>query len=156
LGAIVADALEEARSIADLYAGWGPFGLALAAMDKIVRAYESDPAQIAALTAAASRAGLDQKITAFERDLRYRPLAFDELNGLDALVLDPPRAGAAEQIAELAGSAIPILVYVSCNPASFARDARVLVDGGYQLEQVTPVDQFLWSPHVELAAVFRR
>ncbi len=78
------------------------------------------------------------------------------MNGLDGLVLDPPRAGAAEQAGELASSAIPTLVYVSCNPASFARDARVLVDGGYRLDSVTPVDQFLWSPHVELAAIFRR
>ncbi|MEE2969618.1 MAG: hypothetical protein VX741_05740 [Pseudomonadota bacterium] len=156
LDGIVVEALRDTSSVADLYAGWGPFGLALAATGKTVRAYESDPAQIAALSAAARRAGLDQKISADERDLRHRPLAADELNGLDGLVLDPPRAGAAEQAGELASSAIPTLVYVSCNPASFARDARVLVDGGYRLDSVTPVDQFLWSPHVELAAIFRR
>ena len=156
LGDIVVEALRDTNAVADLYAGWGPFGLALAASGKTVRAYESDLAQVSALMAAARRAGLDQKITAEERDLRHRPLAADELTGLDGLALDPPRAGAAEQTAVLAGSAIPTLVYVSCNPASFARDASTLVDGGYRLEQVTPIDQFHWSPHVELAAVFRR
>jgi 23S rRNA (uracil1939-C5)-methyltransferase len=156
LGEMVVSALRDASMVADLYAGWGAFGLALAAIGKTVQAYESDPAQIAALTAAARRAGLDQKIAGLERDLRYRPLAADELNGLDGLALDPPRAGAAEQVNELAASAIPIVAYVSCNPASFARDARILVDGGYGLDRVTPIDQFLWSPHVELAAIFRR
>jgi len=156
LEGFVLDALRESQSVADLYAGWGPFGLALAASGKTVQAYESDPAQINALTGAARRAGLDQKITASERDLRHRPLLADDLAVFDGLVLDPPRAGAMEQAAELANSAIATLVYVSCNPASFARDARTLVDGGYRLERVTPVDQFLWSPHVELAAVFRK
>jgi 23S rRNA (uracil1939-C5)-methyltransferase len=153
---IVVAALQDAHSVADLHAGWGPFSLALAASGKTVQAYELDPAQIAALAAAARRSGLGQKIFAWERDLRYRPLLPDELSGFDGLVLDPPRAGAAEQVIELAKSDIPVLAYVSCNPASFARDARVLVEGGYSLDHVTPIDQFPWSPHVELAGVFHR
>ncbi|MBM3488738.1 MAG: hypothetical protein FJX67_19260, partial [Alphaproteobacteria bacterium] len=90
------------------------------------------------------------------RDLDRAPLAGPELAPFDGLVLDPPRPGALAQARALAASALPVVVYVSCNPASFARDARVLVDGSYRLDAVTPVDQFLWSPHVELVAVFRR
>ncbi|MFO1119177.1 MAG: hypothetical protein U1E38_03295 [Rhodospirillales bacterium] len=85
-----------------------------------------------------------------------RPFTPAELARYAAVVLDPPRAGARAQAAALAASVVPTVVYVSCNPATFARDARLLADGGYRLEEVTPVDQFLWSPHVELAAVFRR
>ncbi|MFO1146140.1 MAG: hypothetical protein U1E33_06155 [Rhodospirillales bacterium] len=88
--------------------------------------------------------------------LFVRPFTPAELARYAAVVLDPPRAGARAQAAALAASVVPTVVYVSCNPATFARDARLLADGGYRLEEVTPVDQFLWSPHVELAAVFRR
>jgi 23S rRNA (uracil1939-C5)-methyltransferase len=90
------------------------------------------------------------------RDLFRRPLRVDELNRFDAVVIDPPRPGAKAQTEELAASVVGRIVYVSCNVASFARDARILANGGYSLTRVTPVDQFLWSPHVELVGLFRR
>ena len=107
-------------------------------------------------TAAAARAGLGGRITSERRDIEARPLTADELAGFDAVVFDPPRAGAKAQSALLAASAVPRVVAVSCNPASFARDARLLVDGGYRLARVQPIDQFVWSPHVELVAWFER
>ena len=88
------------------------------------------------------------------RDLTRRPLREAELKIFDAVILDPPRAGAVVQAKLLAASSVPAVIYVSCNPASFARDARILIDGGYALQSVTPVDQFLFSPHVELVAIF--
>jgi 23S rRNA (uracil1939-C5)-methyltransferase len=90
------------------------------------------------------------------RDLYRRPLASDELKRFDAVILDPPRAGAVEQARALTASAVPRIAYVSCNPATFARDSRMLVDGGYALHWVRPVGQFRWSTHVELAACFTR
>lgn len=156
LSGVVTDALSDCASVADLYAGCGAFVFALAASGKSVTAFESEPALVAAIDAASRRAGSSVRVAVAARDLRRRPLDGKELKKLDGLVLDPPRAGAAEQTRALAESPIPVIAYVSCNPASFARDARTLVDGGYRLEAVTPVDQFLWSPHVELAAVFRR
>jgi 23S rRNA (uracil1939-C5)-methyltransferase len=90
------------------------------------------------------------------RDLFRRPLTAKELGQFDGVVLDPPRAGAKEQAAEIAASSVPRIAYVSCNPATFARDARTLIDGGYRLEWITPVGQFRWSTHVELAAAFAR
>ncbi len=152
LANVVMETLAEARIVADLHAGCGAFALRLAAMGKTVRAYDVDEAQIAALGDAAR----DLPVTAETRDLDRRPLDGKELAGLDGVALDPPRAGAAAQARTLAASKAPLIAYVSCNPASFARDARTLVDGGYRLERLVPVDQFLWSPHLELAAVFRR
>jgi len=96
------------------------------------------------------------KLTAELRDLFRRPLQADELAAFDAALVDPPRAGALEQARAIAASALPIVVSISCNAATFARDARVLVDGGFQVESVTPLDQFRFSAHVEIAAVFRR
>jgi 23S rRNA (uracil1939-C5)-methyltransferase len=110
----------------------------------------------AALINAARRAGLGNKVTAETRDLDRRPLSATELARFDAAVFDPPRPGAKIQAGEIARSKVPVVVAVSCNPATFARDARVLVDGGYALGAVTPLDQFLWSPHVETIAVFRK
>ena len=128
----------------------------MAAAGKSVHAVEGLAAQTAALQAVSAALNL----TAETRDLVRQPLRAAELARFDAVVLDPPRAGAAEQIGNLAGSdvppIVPLIVYVSCNPASFARDARSLIDGGYTLGPVQPVDQFLWSHHVELAAIFRR
>lgn len=144
-------ALEGARRVADLYAGCGPFAFAL---NRTVHAFEGDAAMTLALTNAAHRA--QRNVTAEARDLAKRPLLAQELARFDAVVLDPPRAGAAPQARELAKSKVPAIVYVSCNPQSFARDARVLVDGGYKIERVVPLDQFLWSPHVELAATFTK
>jgi 23S rRNA (uracil1939-C5)-methyltransferase len=96
------------------------------------------------------------RVTCELRDLFARPIAASELARFAAVVIDPPRAGARAQAEALAGSTVPVIVYVSCSPTTFARDARRLADGGFRLEKVTPVDQFLWSPHVELAGVFRR
>jgi 23S rRNA (uracil1939-C5)-methyltransferase len=95
-------------------------------------------------------------ITAEARDLFRRPLAPYDLRGCDAVVMDPPRAGAVEQTAQVAATKASVVVGVSCNPVTFARDARILIDAGFLLERVTPVDQFLWSAHVELVGVFRR
>jgi len=95
-------------------------------------------------------------MTVDHRDLYRRPLDTAELATFDAVILDPPRAGAGEQVANLATSAVPRIAYVSCNPATFARDAKTLCDGGYRLEWIRPVGQFRWSTHVELAACFRR
>ena len=119
-----------------------------------MRAAEGWRPAAAALAAAGRRAGLALEVET--RDLEARPLDAAELARFDAVVFDPPRAGAKAQSAELARSAVPTVVAVSCNPATFARDARTLIDGGYRLESVVPVDQFVWSPHVELVAVLRR
>lgn len=145
-------ATAEARIVVDLYAGCGTFSLPMASAGKTVTAYESVAGQITALRAAASGLSVSGEV----RDLGRQPLRVDELARFDAVVLDPPRAGAAPQVGTLAGSGVPLIAYVSCNPATFARDAKALVDGGYVLGPVQPVDQFLWSPHVELAAIFQR
>jgi len=144
-----------ANRIADLYAGLGTFTFALAARAAVLAVDGSRPA-IAALTAAAARTPLAHGVATETRDLDARPLLADELRRFDAVVFDPPRACAAAQAAALAASAVSRVVAVSCNPATFARDARLLVDGGYRLTRVVPVDQFPWSPHVELVASFER
>ncbi len=151
LVAAVQDALDGATLIADLFAGLGTFALALSGK---VYAGEGARDVALALKAAANRAG--RAVFVEHRDLFRRPLDTAELNRFEAVVLDPPRAGAREQIAALAGSSVPQLAYVSCNPATFARDARTLADGGYRLDWVQPVGQFRWSTHVELAAAFSR
>ncbi|HWK40434.1 MAG TPA: class I SAM-dependent RNA methyltransferase, partial [Croceibacterium sp.] len=107
-----------------------------------------------ACRAAARRAGL--AVEAVHRDLFRNPMRADELRGFDGVVIDPPRAGAREQVAQLAASGVSRIVYVSCNPSSWARDACTLVDGGYRLEELRPVGQFRWSTHVELASLFVR
>lgn len=152
----VTTGLAGVNRVADLYAGCGAFTFALAAAGAAVRAVELDPAQTAAIDAAARRSGLAQRVAAEARDLNRRPLAGRELARLDGLVLDPPRAGALRQATAIAEDPVPTVVYASCNPTSFARDARILVDGGYRLERVVPVDQFPWSPHLELVALLRR
>jgi 23S rRNA (uracil1939-C5)-methyltransferase len=141
--------------IADLYAGCGAFSLPLAAKGIHVTAIDSAPLQIAALEAAARHAGLGEFVRTEARDLNRQPLMGAELALFDSVILDPPRAGAMVQAKLLAASSVPTVIYVSCNPASFARDARIMIDGGYKLQSVTPVDQFLFSPHVELVAIFR-
>jgi len=108
------------------------------------------------LTAAARRTAKLKPVTTETRDLFKRPLQARELDRFDGIVLDPPRAGALAQARALAASKVARIAYVSCNPVSFARDARVLVEGGYRIEQVVAVDQFLWSSHIELAALIRR
>jgi len=143
-----------AKNVADLFAGVGPFALRLAEGAKVMAA-DNDEDAVAALRAAAKTPRL-KPITVERRDLFQRPFLARELAGLDAVVFDPPRQGAEKQARALAASQVPIVIAVSCNPATFARDARILAEGGYRLTRVTPVDQFLYSAHVELVARFER
>lgn len=154
LAEIVCAALGETRRVADLYAGIGTFALRLAAASA-VHAVESSDDALAALDAAARRTPGLKPVTVERRDLDRAPLTAAELKSFDGLVFDPPRAGAAAQVRELALSRIPVIAAVSCNPSTFARDARTLVDGGYRLDAVTAVDQFRFAAHVECVAVFR-
>jgi len=141
--------------VADLFAGLGPFTFALADQHR-VHAVEGDAPAIAALWRAARRHDRVGRVTAEVRDLARAPLTPRELADFAGVVLDPPRVGARAQAEALAESPVETVVALSCNPNTFARDARTLVDGGYTLESVQPVDQFPWTGHVELAAVFRR
>ena len=156
LGGEVSRALQGASRVADLFSGCGALGLPLAATGAALHAVDSDDAAVAALAQAARASGFGERVTTEARHLGRRPLSGEELSRFDAIVLDPPRAGALEQSTVLAESEVPVVAYASCNPATFARDARVLVDGGYRLDRVTPIDQFLWSPQVELIGVFLR
>ena len=142
----------DAPKLADLFAGVG--ALTLGRSGK-VSLFESETAAIAAADAAARKMG-GNRVTVEKRDLFRNPLLEKDLNAFDAVVLDPPRAGAAAQVAELARSKVKKIVYASCDPGSFARDARALQDGGYRLEKLMPIDQFLWSAHVELIALLTR
>jgi len=144
-----------AARVADLFCGLGAFALPLAAYGAAVLAVDGDRAAVAALEAAA-RGMAKGRISVQARDLDKRPLTVGELNRFDVVVFDPPRLGARPLAAQLAASRVPKVVAVSCNPASFARDARILTESGYRLRRVLPVDQFLWSPHVELAALLER
>ena len=147
----VRDAVGDAARIVDLFAGCGTFALPLAEQADL-RAYEGDAAMIAALDRGWRQAPGLHRLTAEARDLFRRPLEPDEFKGVDAVVIDPPRAGAEAQCATLARSQVPVIAMVSCNPVTFARDARALVAAGYRLDWVQVVDQFRWSAHVELAA----
>jgi len=155
LSGLVLDAIGTPDRIADLYAGVGTFSFALAARAS-VHAVEGDTAAAKALGQAASRGNVSDVVSVERRDLARRPLSVDELARYDAVVFDPPRVGALAQSKMLAESTVLRIVAVSCNPATFARDARVLVDGGYTLAHVAPVDSFIWSPHLELVARFER
>jgi 23S rRNA (uracil1939-C5)-methyltransferase len=150
LARLVADHVGDAKTVADLFCGVGPFALRLAARAKVTAA-DSDEAAVAALREAAKASGL-KPIAAERRDLFRRPMLAQELARLDAVVFDPPRQGAEAQARALAASKVPVIVAVSCNPATFARDAKILLDGGYRLTAVTPVDQFRYSAHVEIVA----
>jgi 23S rRNA (uracil1939-C5)-methyltransferase len=145
----------DAKAVADLFCGVGPFALQLGAAAR-VRAVDADAAAIAALRQAVSATMGLKPIEAEARDLFRQPFLPEELKRIDAVVFDPPRQGAEAQARQLAVSKVPAVVAVSCNAATFARDARILVDGGYRLEAVTPVDQFRYSPHVEIVARFAR
>jgi 23S rRNA (uracil1939-C5)-methyltransferase len=155
LARLVATYCAGARTVADLFCGVGPFALRLAERARITAA-DNDVAAIAALQRAATGAQGLKPIEALGRDLFRRPFVPVELKRFDAVVFDPPRQGAEAQAHALAGSAVATVVAVSCNPGTFARDARILIDGGYRLVRVTPVDQFLYSAHVELVACFQR
>ncbi len=154
LAAVVA-AVGDARRIVDLFAGAGTFALPLAEKAE-VRAVEGDAAMIAALEKGWRQAEGLRRLTGEARDLFRRPLEPDEFKGFDAVVIDPPRAGAEAQVATLAKSVVPVIVVVSCNPVTFARDAKALVRAGYRLSSVQVVDQFRWSSHVELVGRFDR
>ena len=149
LARLVEDHIGDAKLVADLFCGVGPFALRLAERARIM-AFDADAGAIAALKQATNMTSGLKPIEAETRDLFRRPLVAQELKRVDALVFDPPRQGAEAQARELAKSAVAIVVAVSCNPATFARDARLLVDGGYRLKSVTPVDQFRHSAHVEI------
>ncbi|MBP6769048.1 MAG: class I SAM-dependent RNA methyltransferase [Reyranella sp.] len=142
----------EGAHIADLFAGIGALSLGKQGKASL---YESDKTAVAAVDAALRKAATN-RATAHLRDLFRNPLNARELDAFDAVVLDPPRAGAAAQCAELATSKVKRVVYASCDPASFARDVRTLQDGGYRLEKLMPIDQFLWSAHVELIALLTK
>jgi 23S rRNA (uracil1939-C5)-methyltransferase len=153
LAALVTAHCQRAKHVADLFCGVGPFALRLAAKSRI-SAFDSDAGAVAALQKAATATSGLKPAKAETRDLFRRPLMPQELRDYDAVVFDPPRQGAQAQVTQLAASKIPIVVAVSCNVATFARDARILIDGGYTIEGVTPVDQFRHTPHVELVARF--
>ena len=153
----VGGALQDKSRIADLFAGCGAISLPLAAEDRQILAIERDPTMVQTLNAAAGAAGLGGRISGVSRDLDREPLTADELRPFDALILDPPRAGAHSQVDAIAkGQGPTTLVMVSCNPATFARDARTLLDAGYHLIQVQPIDAFLYSAEIELVACFER
>lgn len=145
--------LANCRHVADLYAGCGALGFALLPGPRLSM-FESVDAMTAAARTAARLAGLE--ITAATRDLELQPLTAADLERFDGIVLDPPRNGARSTCESLASSGVETVAYVSCHPGSFSRDARILADGGYALEQVWPIDQFLWSHHLELVAHFVR
>ena len=155
LAALVSEHCKRGKYIADLFCGVGPFALRLAAKSRIA-AFDSDAGAIAALQKAATSTSGLKPVKAEARDLFRRPLMPQELRDYDTVVFDPPRQGAQAQVTQLAASKIPVVVAVSCNVTTFARDAKILIDGGYKIEGVTPVDQFRHTPHVELVARFRR
>jgi 23S rRNA (uracil1939-C5)-methyltransferase len=155
LAALAFEHTKRARHIADLFCGVGPFALRLAAKSRVA-AFDSDASAVAALQKAAMATSGLKPVKAEDRDLFRRPLMPPELRDYDAVVFDPPRQGAQAQATQLAASKVPLVIAVSCNVATFARDARILIDGGYQIEAVTPVDQFRHTPHVELVAKFIR
>jgi 23S rRNA (uracil1939-C5)-methyltransferase len=155
LARLVLDCVGKARQVADLFAGIGTFALRLADAAR-VSAADSDSTMIKALQRAASTTSGLKPIEAQTRDLFRRPFMANELKVFDAVVFDPPRQGAEAQARELAKSAVPVVVGVSCDAATFARDAKILIGGGYKLAAVTPVDQFRYSHHVEIVAKFVR
>ena len=154
LARLVLERTAKAKHVADLFCGVGPFALRLVARARVT-AMDNDAGSIAALQKAAGCPGL-KPIKAEARDLFRRPLMPAELRDIDAVVFDPPRQGAQAQAKQLAASKVPVIVAVSCNVTTFARDMRLLIDGGYKLETVVPVDQFRHTPHVELVARLAR
>ncbi|ESZ73273.1 RNA methyltransferase [Mesorhizobium sp. L103C119B0] len=152
---LVGGHLKRARKVADLFAGCGSFALRLAAKSE-VHAVEGDAAALSALDRGSRFATGLKRVTGERRDLFRRPLTFKELNAFDGVVFDPPRAGAEDQSKQIARSDVPFVAAVSCNPVTLARDLRILIDGGYILKSVTPIDQFLWSPHVEAVALLEK
>ena len=155
MAALIVTALGKVKMVVDLFCGVGAFTFPLAARAKVL-AFDSDAAAIAAVIAGAKTARGVKPIAARVRDLYSEPLSALELNETGAVIFDPPRAGADAQSRMIGKSKVKTVIAVSCNPATLARDARTLIDGGYKLEAVTPIDQFRYTPHVEAVAVFRR
>jgi len=155
LSKIVLDGVSGAKKIADLYCGIGPFSMRMAAHSPVM-SFDNDAAAIAALKTAAHHVQGQKPITAEIRDLGENPLHSSELDSFDAVVFDPPRAGAEAQAREIASSKVATVIAVSCHAATFSHDASILIDGGYRLEKVTPVDQFRFAGHVEMVGVFKR
>jgi 23S rRNA (uracil1939-C5)-methyltransferase len=155
LARLVLEHVGKAKRIADLFCGVGPFALRLAEFARVTAADNDNNAVTALKRAAATTQGL-KPVEALARDLFRRPMTASELKAFDAVLFDPPRQGAQAQARELAKSAVPLVVAVSCEPSSFARDAALLIGGGYRLASVTPVDQFRYSYHVEIVAAFAR
>jgi 23S rRNA (uracil1939-C5)-methyltransferase len=154
LAASAREWLGGATQVADLFSGLGTFAFALSEQGSKVSAYEAARDVVLACKSAAGRAG--RLVETVHRDLFRNPLQPDELARFDGVLLDPPRAGAREQVVALASSTVPTIAYVSCNPSSWARDAKTLVDAGYRLAELRPVGQFRWSTHVELTSLFIR
>ena len=152
---LVTQAVGEAKRVVDLFCGMGTFTFPMALRAPVL-AVDGDKSAITALANAGNRTPGLKPIETKLRDLFREPLSVTELQGFDAAVFDPPRAGAATQAAMLAASGVKTIAAVSCNPATLARDARILIDGGFNLERVTPIDQFLYSPHIEAVALLRR
>jgi 23S rRNA (uracil1939-C5)-methyltransferase len=157
MAADAADWLTGARVVADLFAGLGTFAFALRQDRKVLAVEAERAAHLACKSAGARAVGLGGgRVLALHRDLFRSPLEPAELNRFEAVLLDPPRAGARAQVAEIAASTVPRVVYVSCNPSSWARDAAALAEAGFRLTKLRPVGQFRWSTHVELVSLFER
>lgn len=147
---------EGAKRVVDLFAGSGAFALRLARKAHVL-AVEGEGGPLQALKRAGERVPGLKPVDARVRDLALEPLSVKELEGADLVVVDPPRSGAKAQMERLSDSMVPTVCSISCNPATFARDAAILIEGGYKIDgPILPVDQFKWTGHVELAAVFRR
>jgi 23S rRNA (uracil1939-C5)-methyltransferase len=155
LAGLVTEACRGAKRVADLFSGVGPFALRLAERSE-VHAVETEKGAIAALDKAFRATPGLRRVSSEARDLFRRPLLTPELNAFDAVVLDPPRAGAEAQAKQLALSKVPLVVSVSCDAATFARDAAILMGAGYRLERIVPVDQFKHTPHLEVVGILRR
>jgi 23S rRNA (uracil1939-C5)-methyltransferase len=152
---LVSRHLARSKRVADLFSGAGAFALRLAGSAE-VHAVEADGAAIAALDRGFRFASGLKRVTTERRDLFVRPVTTRELNEFDGIVFDPPRAGAEAQSRQIAKSDVPLVAAVSCNPATLARDLAILLEGGYGLQDVVPIDQFLWSPHVEAVALLAK
>ena len=155
MGDLVTAHLKKSKRVVDLFSGSGTFALRLAQQSH-VHAVEADGASLAALDKAARRTQGLKPVSVEKRDLFRRPLMLAELKTYQGLVFDPPRAGAEVQVADIARSTVKSIAAVSCNPVTLARDLEILIKGGYKLKSVTPIDQFLWSAHVEVVALLER
>lgn len=151
---LACEEIEKGQRIIDLFSGFGTFSLPASTIANEIHAFDSDERMIDALQRGANKAMLNVK--AKRQDLFRQPITTEELAKFDTIIIDPPRAGAKAQVEEISYSNVKKVVFISCNPTSFARDAEILADGGYQIGPITPVDQFNWSPHVELFTTFTK